>query len=162
MSYHEELNIDRYNLEYELTRQAQLYMTWALKAVRASVEKEEAKTNLELVKAQIDSKVRSDPQEYGVAEGKMSESAIKSAVLQHKRVKKYTKRYIKALKNEKTLKKAENAFNHRKKMLESLVHLNVQLHFAEPKIPTTTKEQIYQSDRREVLHKMKRRKIKRR
>jgi hypothetical protein len=162
MSYHQDLKIDRYNLEWELVHQPQLYMEWALKAATASVEKEDSKTDLELTKAKVDEKIRNDPQKYGIPEGKSTDRAIKLAVEKHPKVRKYFKFYLKALKNEKVLNRAEKAFGQRKKMLEALVTLNIQLHFAEPKIPVTQQEQMYENTRRNVLNKMKGKRIRRR
>ena len=162
MGYYEELKIDRYNLEWELVRQPQLFMEWALKAAVASVEREDAKNRVELIRAEVDKKIRSHPEEYGISENKSIDRAIKLAVENHRRVKKFYKKYLGKLKNEKILIEAKTAFNHRKKMLEALVSLNIQLHFSEPKVPIEKKEIMYENSRHSVLQQMKKKKIKRR
>ncbi|GAG83349.1 unnamed protein product [marine sediment metagenome] len=163
MSRRTDLKIDRYNLDDELVRQPQLYMDWALKAAVASIEKTEAKDRLEIVKADMDGKVRTDPEKYNIPEGKASEGAIKAVIAQHSKVKRYNRIYIKALKNEKFLNETKIAFTHRKKMLEALVSLNIQLHFAEPRVPVEGREIMHQSRKSAILKELKRkRKIKRR
>ena len=162
MGYYEDLKIDRYNLEKELVRQPQLFMEWALKAAIASVDREDAKNRVELIRAEIDKKIRSNPEEYGISESKSTDRAIKLAVENHRRVKKFYKKYLKKLRDEKILNEAKTAFNHRKKMLESLVSLNIQLHFSEPKVPVEKKEMMYQDSRRSMLKQMRKKPIKRR
>jgi len=163
MSYRRDLKIDRYNLDDELVRQPQLYMDWALKAAEASVEKTEAKDRLDIVKADLDGKIRSDPDSYDIPEGKASEGAIKAVIAKHSKVKRYNRIYYKALKNEKFLNKAEIAFRDRRKMLEALVSLNIQLHFAEPRVPISGRDAVHRSRKSAILKDLKRkRKIKRR
>ena len=157
-SYKSDLRIDRYNLEEELIRQPQLYMTWAIKAANASAEKDEAKNALEIVKADVDKKIRSDPKRYGLSDSRATESAIKYAILKHNKVVRYTKAYFESARDEKILAEAKNAFQHRKKMLESLVMLNVQLHFAEPKVPLSGREATFRQRGSDIRSSLKRRK----
>lgn len=162
MSWRQELKIDRYSLESELVRQPQLYMTWALKAVRAGIEKDDAVNDLEIVKAEVDEKIRNNPERYGIPEGKVTDRAIKLAVAKHKRVNKYFRHMLKKKKQEKILNEAKKGFEQRKKMLESLVSLNIQLHFAEPKVPLAKQAEIYDSDRQAMVERMKKNRIRRR
>lgn len=155
MSYQKDLKIDRYKLDSELVRQPQLYMTWALKAVDASIEREEAKNRLEIVKSEMDSRIRANPERYNI-EGNATEPAVKAAIAKSAKVKRYTRMYLKALRNDKYLQKAEIAFNHRKKMLEGLVSLNIQLNFADVKVPTSVKESQYQNRANEHRAHLKR------
>ncbi len=156
MSYQRDLKIDRYKLDSELVRQPQLYMTWALKSVDASIEKDEAKNRLDIVKSEIDSRIRATPERYGLDE-RPTEPAIKAAIAKHPKVKRYTRLYFRALRNDRLLSKAEIAFNHRKKMLEGLVSLNIQLNFADPRVPSSVKEARYQNKRKDINASLKRR-----
>lgn len=158
INYRADLKIDRYNLEEELIRQPQLYMQWAIKSANATIEKEEAKNKLEVVKADIDKEIRSDPERYGFPDGKATEAGVKLQIAKHKRVKRYTKLYLEALRDEKILAEAKTAFHHRKKMLESLVSLNVQLHFAEPRVPLTKQDTAFRSRSDDIRGGLKRRK----
>lgn len=133
MDYNKALKIDRYNLEKELINQPQLYMEWALKAIDASTECARAKNRLEITKAEVAKKIRTNPKRYGLQE-KATVDAIRQSVETDKKVKRYTKEYLESYRIERVLNEAKNAFQHRKKMLETLVQLNIQLHFAEPKV----------------------------
>lgn len=157
-SYKEDLRIDRYNLEEALIRQPQLYMTWAIKAANATIEKEHAKNRLEVVKADIDKRIRSNPKRYGFPDGKATEAGVKLQIAQHSKVERYTRLYLEALRDEKILFEAKTAFHHRKKMLESLVSLNVQLHFAEPKVPLSKQDTTFKDRGNDIRRGLKRRK----
>ncbi len=141
--YRKELKIDRYRLDVELIRQPQKYMDWALKAARAEIETNEAEQAFDLIRGDVEKKVRLNPTRYGFPEGsKPTEAAVKHEALKNKKVQRYRKQYLEALRNEKILKRAERAFQQRKNMLESLTSLNVQLHFAEPKVTTDAREAV--------------------
>ena len=134
-----DLDIDKYNLDEELVKHPQLYTEWALEAAEASGDKDQAKKDLELVKSETESKIRSNPKKYGIV-GKITEGAVKAAITLHPKMKKYDKIYLKALHNERVLSKIEKAFSHRKSSLEGLVQLDLRLHYVEPKIPKQHKE----------------------
>lgn len=155
--YKKDLRINRYKLERELVRQPQLYMEWATKATNATIEKEHAKQNLEVVKADIDKRIRKDPEKYGFPDGKATESGIKLQIAKHPKVEKANSYYLRALRDEKILNEAKVAFHHRKKMLESLVSLNIQLHFAEPKVPLTHQDATYRERSADIRSDLKRR-----
>jgi len=152
--YKKQLAIDRYKLDTELVRQPQLFMDWALKAARAEIETKEAENDWTLIKGEVEKKIRRNPANYGF-DGKPTEGAIRAEVGRSIRVKKYYRIYLRALSNEKVLKRAEKAFQQRKGMLESLVQLNVQLHFAEPKIPREHRKKMDESGRKDILKQLK-------
>lgn len=134
-----DLDIDKYNLDEELIRHPQLYVEWALKAAEASEDKDQAKKDLELVKAEVESRIRKNPKKFGIAD-KATETAIRTAVTLHLKTRRYDDIYLKAIHNERVLSKIEKSFSHRKSSLEGLVQLDLRLHFVEPKIPKQYKE----------------------
>ena len=156
--YRNRLKIDRYKIVEECEQQAQLYMDWALAAAKAEIETKEAENALELVKGQIEKKIRRNPERYGIE--KITESAVKAEINGNVKVKKYFRRYLKALSDEKVLKRAEKAYAQRKGMCESIAHLNVQLHFAEPSSRLSTEEhkEIDSSARKEILRNLRKNK----
>ena len=162
--YRNRLKVNRYRIVDECEEQAQLYMDWALKAAKAEIETKEAENDWELTKGQIEKKIRRDPQRYGIE--KITESAVKVEINGNIKVKKYYRRYLEALSNEKVLKRAEKAYQQRKGMCESIAHLNVQLHFAEPTVRMSTDEskEADKSTRSEILSNLKKnkRRLKRR
>lgn len=159
--FHRESDIDRYKLHEELVEQPQKYYDWAVKAARASEEREIAKHDLEVVKANTEKRIRRNPHKYGIDDPK--ESAIKLEVTRHPKVKRYQRKLIKAIYNEKVMNDAKTSFGQRKSMLQSLVNLNLQLHFAEVPVPQELKEPYYRSRKKNIQHGLKRKKkIKRR
>lgn len=152
-----DLDIDKYNLDEELIRHPQLYISWALESAEASKDKDQAKKDFDLVKAEVESKIRSDPKRYGI--DKVTEGAVRSAIALHPKTKKYDKIYLKALHNERVLSKIEKAFGHRKSSLEGLVQLDLRLRFVEPKTPKQhklNKEEESMRTRKLNLRKLKR------
>lgn len=153
-NYRKQLKIDRYRLDSELIRQPQKYMDWALLAAKAEIETKETEQKYDLIKGSVEKKVRSDPERYGLKE-KPTEAAVKHEALKNKKVKRYFKYYMDALQNEKILKRAEKAFQQRKGMLEALVQLNVQLHFAEPKLPQGQRESVDRAVSNDIKSQLK-------
>lgn len=156
-----ELDINRYQLAKELVRQPQLYMEWALKA--ASVEKEvrDLKHDLEVLKANVEKRIRNNPEKFGL-EGNPKEGSIKAEIARHRRVKRKTKELSEAIYNERILKDAQTAFVQRRKMLENLTSLNVQLHFADVKLPQRAVEASGREVKRKIQRSLSKRKIRRR
>ena len=153
--YRQDLQIDRYNLLNELIQQPQLYMEWSQKAVEATHDLEVAKDHLAVVMARVEKNIRKDPEKYGV---EYKEGAIKAAIKIHKKVKKANKKYLAALKEKRIYERVEQAFRQRKRALSDMVQLNIQLNYAEPKVPTDTRHQIDRSTRKQLSKKLKRRK----
>jgi hypothetical protein len=166
MSFKDEVDIDRYQLDTELVQQPQKYYDWGVKAARASEEKETAKHDLDIVKADIEKRIRRNPHKYDI--DNPTESAIKLEIPRHPKVKRYTRKYIKACYNERVMNEAKTSFAQRKNMLQNLTQLNLQLHFAEVYIPEDVKETYYKSKKRLIQRGLgvkkskKRRTIKRR
>jgi len=152
LKYKKQLKINSYNLEEELIKQPQLYFEWASASVQATKEKEAEKNKLDIIKAEVERKIRSNPEKYGSTEG-----AVKNAITLSSKVKRQTKVYLEALANERILSRAETAFQQRKSMLVALVQLNIQLHFAEPSLPKSVKEKKYRSRKDEIRKTLKRR-----
>lgn len=148
MTFHKESDIDRYNLDEELIRQPQKYYDWALKAAKASEEKEAAKHTLEVVRADVEKRIRKNPERYGISDPK--ESAIKLEIPRHPKVKRYTRKFIQAAYNERILNEAKTSFAQRKSMLQSLTQLNLQLHFAEVPAPRHFKEGFYERKKKKI------------
>lgn len=156
--YDRELSIDKYNLDEELIRQPQLYLDWALKSVEASKEKDSARKDLDLVKAEAEESIRKNPKKHGIiAKDKITETMIKTAIVLHPKVKKYNLLYLNAIDNERVLAKVEKAFADRKKSLEGLVQLDTRLHFSEPRTPVEHKGRIEKETKRAIRSGLKRR-----
>lgn len=163
MGFNEDNKINQYDLLDALLKQSQLFYEWSKRASDAEVETAEAKDRLEIVKGDVDLRIRRNPKRYKLPEGKNPEGAIKATVLKDKKVRRYTKEYFKALRSEKTLSDARRAFQQRKNMLESLTTLNIQLHFAEPRADGKPRGELSNRQAQEdIRSSLKKRKLKRR
>ena len=163
MSFETDNKINKYDLLDALLKQPQLFYEWSKKASNAEVETAEAKDRLEMIKGDVDLRIRRNPKRYKLPEGKNPEGAIRATVLKDKKVRRYTKEYFKALRSEKTLNDARKSFQQRKNMLESLTTLNIQLHFAEPKVDGMQRGELSNRQAQDdIRNSLKRRKVKRR
>lgn len=123
--------IDKDRLDEEWLAQPELYYHYAVLQADARQELEEAKSDLELVKAELADSIRTDPADYGI--DKVTVDAVKDAVIQQKEYKDAL-----AYVNEKrhaldVLSAAVVALDHRKKSLENLVYLHGQNYFSTPR-----------------------------
>lgn len=158
----EDVAIDKYNLIDELTEQPQLYYIWAAKQSKALSEVTSLKDKLDLIRSKVELKIRANPTLYRLPE-KPTEGVIRARVNTDKKVVRANKRYLEAMRIENLFKKAERAFEHRKKSLEGLVSLNMQFWFSTPKTSSTLEQE---KDQQNLIHrareKQRSRKIRRR
>lgn len=155
MGYREDIKIDKYNLDEELIRQPQKFLDFALLWNEAADQKEKMRTRLDLEKAKAELRIR---KELSESEEKITEKVITATVLKDKKVKRANKKYLSALKYERTLSDVKTAFRQRKSMLEKLVDLNLMLRFSEPKesrLPKDQQEAVYQMRKRNIVNGLK-------
>ena len=136
--YLDDLKIDKYRLDEEWQTQALKFCEWAEKEVEALYLKDKVKEQLDLVKAQLDSAVRKNPEVYGLE--KVTEGAIQNVIFQHKDYMDVSRAYLDAIKEARILGVAREAFDHRKKALEKLTELFLSQYWAEPREGKITKE----------------------
>lgn len=75
----EELSIDPSRLDYEWARQAMLHAKYSQAAASARKQAREAKEDFELLKAQLDTNIRSDPTKY-LGDVKLTENALANCI----------------------------------------------------------------------------------
>jgi hypothetical protein len=141
MDFEKDIVIDKFNLTEELVEQPQKYYDWGKALSISETETLIAKDKLEIIRSEIELKIRNHPTLYDLPNNP-KEAQIKAAVNINRKVRRANKNYLDALRIEKTLKKAERAFEHRKKSLEGLVYLSNQFYFADPKTNSHTQEKI--------------------
>ena len=156
-----DLEIDRHQLDKELIKQPQLFTSWALECAEASEDKDQARKDLDLVRADAESNIRINIEKYKKKYNtdKITEAIIKAEITLNSKVKKYNNTYLKSLHRERVLTKIEKAFSHRKASLEGLVQLDLRLHFVEPKTSRSYKENKEEENmniRKQALRKLKR------
>lgn len=140
MGYKEDLEIDKYALDSEIVRQAQLFIEWSENWAQAMFEKDKLKERLDIAMAEADALVRSDPEKYGwPIKGKApTESFIKKATMMMEGLSTQNSEYIEKCKEVNILAAAKEAFNHKRSALEMLVKLFLGGYYAE--VPLVSKE----------------------
>ena len=129
MSYKDELTIDKYNLDVEWINQSKVFAEWGEELVYAQERTDKAKANLDLIKAQIDSKIRAN--NIG---GKTTESQILNMIIQDSEYQKAIVEHIEAKKQEGIIEIARKAFEfQRNKALDRLTDLFLSNYWAEPR-----------------------------
>ena len=126
------LAIDEYRLDKEWLKQPDLMYEHATMYADAKRDSSEAKSNLEIVKAQLTNKVRTYPEKYGLPD-KPTEKAIEAKVLSSKRYRKAHKAMLDAVHAMDVHAGAVKGVEHRKTALEKLVSLQGQNYFSTPR-----------------------------
>lgn len=144
-SYRADLTIDPTDLDNEILRQPQLYYDWSQAAAEAEVDRDEAKEDLDIAMIDVEDKVRTKPHLYFTDDESQTEQAIKVKVHSHRKVKRLRAVYHEALRAFKLLRKAENAFEQRKRMIESYLyhyHKMVEGEVNVPRVPGTYEKRM--------------------
>jgi len=134
MNYEEDIRIDPEMLEYEWIDQPNRMLRYCTILANASRKLDLAKENLDIVKAELDRDVRSDPEKYGITT-KITEDLIKNTIILQGDYVAANHAVIEGKFYEDMAKSAVRAFDQRKDALENLVKLLGQSYFAGPKIP---------------------------
>ena len=131
MGYEYDLNIDKYSLDLEWEKQAQLYMKWSERYAEAVRNRDRAKEKLELVRAAIDEDIRLNPEKYGF-DKKPTESAISAMIIKSDKYIEANRVFIESTKEMNVLAGAKEAMAHKKKALESITQLWLGGYYAAP------------------------------
>lgn len=142
------LEIDDKQLDREWVLQPRLYFRLACDLADARKEYERAKANRDLVYAEQDHQVRLHPSNYGV--DKVTETAIKSAVLKSKAYATADEDVANAKHEVDILAAAVEAVEHRKKALENRVSLLALGYRSEPREPSHSREAINNMNRQKT------------
>jgi hypothetical protein len=133
MNYESDIEIDETSLDVECLNQAVLMMKYTRHEAKCEKERDLSKEALGLVKAELDKKIRTNPEKYGLE--KITEGAIAALILQSKEYKEANEEYMETVYEANVAAGAVKSVDQRKKMLELLVQLHGQSYFAGPKVP---------------------------
>jgi hypothetical protein len=150
------VEIDEYNLDRECSVQSTRVLRWGLRLADAKFDADEAKANIDLVEAEIDKRIRDRPKAHGL--DKITESAIKLVVQRHPDYVTAVHAYNVRVKRAARTQAVVNALNHRKTMLETMVHLRGQMYFGEPRPDSDLRTKIRRREASASLPDPKRRK----
>lgn len=140
------VEIDEGLLDKEWLKQPKLFMRYAIQLAEVKLEFAEAKANLELVQAELEHRIREDPETYGIK--KVTEGSIHSALVMQKRYKQAVSEMNLAKHRVDLTQAVVDALDHRKRALENLVTLHGQNYFSTPRVKGgVVDEQIKQQAR---------------
>ncbi len=145
------LQIDRHRLDDECVEQPRLYFHYAAELDNARHELDRAKAMLELVDAELDLAIRSDPESFGLT--KITESSLRSMIVVQVKHVKAQEKILRAKDNVNILGTAVSALDQKKKSIEGLIQLQLANYFSSPKVPECERERMDEVSKRSIRRK---------
>jgi hypothetical protein len=136
MAYYEDLEIDEYLILQEWKAQPGLFMSYAEESADAQKEVDDLKDKMDLLEAQISLEIREGTYTRTPPNIKMVEGTVSSLITTDPRLIDLKSAYNTAKRDAALMKKAEVAFEQRKKALENIVVIQGRQTFAEPRDKT--------------------------
>lgn len=133
MNYEEDIKIDDSMLDMEWLDQPEKMMSYCIVMADAMKALDYAKQNIDIVTAELDKEIRTDPEKFGIS--KITESVVSNTITLADAYKEANKKLIEAKYEVEMAKGAVRSFEQRKEALEALVKLHGQSYFAGPKVP---------------------------
>ncbi len=157
--YEEDLHIDENALDLEWLTQPRLMLQYTNMQASAKRDVDREKEKLAVVKAELDKKIRSNPEKFGLE--KITENLIFNTITVHKKYKKAMTLFIDSTYELNMVKGAVESVEQRKTSLENLVKLHGQSYFAGPKVPRDIGSEVLKDQKKKRSNesvKIKRRK----
>jgi hypothetical protein len=139
MSYKDDLVIDKHRLDEELMSLSVKFSSHAEDEVEAEFQVNKAKSKLDLTKAKLDNRIRSQAEASGK---KITENFISNTIIQDQEYQQVLEEYHLAVKTQASLDVGRKSFEYHKKALDRLVDLFLSNYWAEPR---GRAEQVIQS-----------------
>ena len=133
MDYEKDIKIDDSALDVEWLEQATLMMRYCQYAAKMRQRLDNAKEALDLVRAEVDKEVRTNPEKYGIE--KVTEAVVQNTILMQPEYRTASETLIQARYEADIAQNAVRAVDQRKDALENLVRLHGQQYFAGPRVP---------------------------
>lgn len=143
--------IDQNRLDEEWTNQAPTYYEYSVKLADAREEHERCKARRDIVEAELDRAIRQRPEEFGVE--KVTEGVVGKTIILQKKYQQAHDNVIRAKHDLDIVQAAVDALEHKKKGLESMVYLQSQGYYAEPKGPRVVREKVEELEKRNIRSK---------
>jgi len=143
-----DLSINEHQLDDEWINQPELYSKWAINAADARRDYDEAKAELDVMRAELDRAIRSDPEYYKLT--KVTESVIASTVVVQPIYKDLQKKVIDAKHSLDVCSAVVGALDHRRSALSKLVDLFLADYFSKPKPSKRAKEHTDDIERKRI------------
>lgn len=136
---------DKDDLDGEWVRQPELYHEYATQLADARLDLEEKRNALDVIQAELDNDIRTDPDAYGFT--KVTDAVVKATLPAQPEYKKATDRVNKARHRVHILEAAVASLDHKKKALENLVYLHGQNYFSSPRARGEDKQEVESATR---------------
>ena len=133
MTYEIDMSIDDSALDVECLEQPKLMMKYTAKSAQVKMERDQAKELLDVVRADMDKEIRTNPDKFGIE--KLTETVVSNTILTTPAYKTAMKNFLEAKYEADVVAGAVAAIEQRKSMLEALIKLHGQSYFAGPSIP---------------------------
>lgn len=133
MDYQKDIVIDSESLDLEWLDQASLFMKYARGAAIARADLDQAKENLDVVRASLDKEIRANPDKFGIE--KITETVVSNTIIGLLEFQKANEKFLICKFEVDIAQAAVSAMNQRKDALENLVKLHGMSYFAGPKVP---------------------------
>ncbi len=140
MNYEHDIKIDHDSLDLEWLEQPNLMMRYSRHQAQCAFELDKAKERLEIVRAELDKKIRVEPEEYGIA--KVTETVVANIILMQQEYKDAQKEVLDAKYEFDIARAAVSAIHGRKDALENLVRLHGMQYFAGPNMPRDLNKEL--------------------
>ena len=138
--YEEDLQIDENALDLEWLTQPRLMLQYIDEQASARRQVDREKEKLAVVRAELDKKIRSNPESFELE--KITESLISSTIIVQKKYKKAMKVVIDAQYEYQMAQGAVQSVEQRKSALENLVKLFGMGYFSGPKTPRNLSSEV--------------------
>jgi hypothetical protein len=149
LDYKQDMKVDKYNLEIEWERHTSMYLDYMKAEVEAQDIKDRAERRMDLVKAEMELKIRANPKKYGIE--KASEASIKGRALTSTRYQEAVEEYLVAAKRARTLLGVMKGMEHRKRQLTELDHLYTSGYYSSSRPSTEGISNARQHRQRDAL-----------
>ena len=124
MSFKDDIKINIYTLDKNSIDQVDLYDEWGTKWADTEKEKDIAKENLSVIKAEIDEEVRKSPGKFGWdSDRSPTEAWVANKIILHEKVRKASTILINAQHNANIMRIAKETLDHRSRSLDRLTDL---------------------------------------
>jgi hypothetical protein len=154
--YERDVNIDETSLDIEWLDQPRLMLRYTRHLAEMEKRLDQAKENLDVVKAELDRMVRSKPEDFAIQ--KVTEAVVQNTILEDSRYLKANQGVIEAKYELNIAKGAVKSMEQRKDALENMVRLHGQQYFAGPRVPRNlTEERQAKQKKADTKIKMQRR-----
>lgn len=133
LEYEKDVSIDPDALDVEWLEQPRLMVRYSQYLAEKRQEVDQAKTRMDIVKAELDQRIRTDPEKFDIS--KVTEGAINAAITTHPEYNEAMEELTTAQYEMNMAQGAVRAIDGKKDALENLVRLYGQQYFAGPKVP---------------------------